>query len=196
MTRTTEIRLSGATNYHTSYPPRDAKKGYVAKITGRAAGAVKYAREFFGEEAAILEGDDGLYERQIGEKKGGYTRYYHVLLTHPEHGLICSTDCESSVPQIAKLLDAGVAIADAVEVSNLRPSERVEGRMVFDATPRTAGAAKRAAKSATIESAIESCMEVLSLLPEAEAKKVLAALRKRVSPSKAEQVAATINETL
>lgn len=36
---TTQITLTGTTNYNPSYPPRDAKKGYVAKITGRAAGA-------------------------------------------------------------------------------------------------------------------------------------------------------------
>jgi len=181
MTKTTEITLRGRTNYNTSFPPANAKKGYVAKITGRAAGARKYEREFFGESVTILAGDEGLYERQIGEKNGGFTRYYHVILMHPEYGLIGSVDCEDAVPKIAKLLDDGVSIADAVEVTNLRPHSSVEGRMSFDAKARTPGAAKRVAKSATIESAVETCMEVLSMLPEAEAKKVLAELRKRAN---------------
>lgn len=182
--KTTEITLSGPTHYNTSYPPRDARKGYVAKITGRAAGALKYAREFFGESVTVLEGDEGLYERQIGEKKGGATRYYHVVLSHPEHGLILSVDCESELPKIAKLLDDGVAIADAVEVANLRPSEKVEGRMVFDAVARTAAAAKKSAKSATVDSAIEACWQQLSLLPEKEQKAVMKALKERISPPK------------
>lgn len=178
------ITLSGPTNYNTSYPPRDAKKGYVAKITGRAKGAVKYAREFLGEEATLVEGDEGLYERQVGEKKGGYTRYYHVILSHPDHGLIKSTDCEQDLPKIAKLLDDGHAIEDIIEIQDLRPINDTvpEGLWKFDVGVRNAAAAKKAAKSATIDSAIESCMEVLSLLPETEAKKVLTQLRKRVSP--------------
>ena len=56
--------------------------------------------------------------------------------------------------------------------------------MVFTAVARTA------AKSATVESTVEHCMEALRLLPEAEAKKVLAELRKRVSPPKATAPAA------
>ena len=181
---TEQIILYGQTHYNPSYPPSGAKKGYVAKITGRAAGSVKYEREFLGDCANLLAGDEGLYERQIGEKKGGYTRYYHVMLSHPEHGLILSGDCESELPKIAKLLDDGVAIADAVEVTDLRPSTKVEGRMTFTAVARTKAAAAKAVKSATIESAVEHCMAVLRLLPEAEQKKVLAALKKQTSPVK------------
>lgn len=182
---TTQITLTGTTDYNPSYPPRDAKKGYVAKITGRAAGSRKYEREFFGGEADLLEGDEGLYERQRGNKKGGFTRWYHVLLSHPDHGLILSADCEDEVPQIAKLLDAGHAIEDCVEVVDLRPSERVEGRMIFTVKARTPAAAKKAVKSATIESAVESCWSVLSLMPEKEVKKVMAELRKRMKPQAA-----------
>lgn len=140
-----QITLAGRTDYNERFPPRDAKKGYVARITGREAGAVKYARDFLGLKATLLEGDEGLYERQIGEKKGGYTRYYHVVLSHPEHGLILSEDCESELPKIAKLLDDGVAIEDTVDVTDIRPSVKVEGRMIFTAVARTAAAAKKAA---------------------------------------------------
>ena len=181
---TTEITLTGTTDYNERFPPRDAKKGYVARITGRAVGALKYQREFLGHEVALLEGDEGLYERQRGDKKGGYTRWYNVILSHPEHGLILSVDCESELPKIAKLLDEGVAIADAVEVANLRPSEKFEGRMIFDAVARTSGAAKKAAVGQTIDSAVEACWQTMCNLPEKEAKKVLAALKLRVSPPK------------
>jgi hypothetical protein len=189
-TRLTEITLTGPTNYNESYPPKNARKGYVAKITGRASGAKKYEREFFGESVTLLEGDEGLYERQIGDKKGGYTRYYHVMLFHPEHGLILSVDCEDEVPKLAKLLDDGRKIEDIVEVVDLRPSQKFEGRMIFDVAVRTATQAKAAAKSATIESATETCWDVLRLLPEKEAKKVLTELRKRVSPPKPKAEAA------
>lgn len=56
---TTEITLTGTVQYHPRFPPNNAKKGYVAKITGRAAGALKYAREFLGDRVTVLEGDEG-----------------------------------------------------------------------------------------------------------------------------------------
>jgi len=192
---TTEIRLTGTTDYNERFPPRDAKKGYVARITGRAAGALKYQREFLGQEVTLLEGDEGLYERQRGEKKGGFTRYYHVMLSHPEHGLILSVDCESELAKIAKMLDDGVSIQDAVEVTNLRPSEKVEGRMMFDAVARTKTEAKKAAVGQTIDSAVDACWQAMCNLPEKEAKKVLAALKARVSPPKPETAAPAQPET-
>lgn len=180
---TSQITLYGPTQYNTSYPPANAKKGYVAKITGKAAGPLKYEREFFGGEVKILEGEKGLYERQVGNKNGGFTRYYHVILSHPDHGLIKSADCEDEVPKIAKLLDAGVSIEDAVEVEALRPSEKEEGLMIFTATARTAAQAKKAAKSATIGSAVADCLAALKLLPEAEQKKALSEIKKALKPA-------------
>lgn len=182
MKKTTQISLSGPTVYHPNYPPRDAKKGYVARITGRAAGKLKYEREFLGADVDLLEGDEGLYERQRGDKKGGSTRWYHVVLSHPDHGLIMSADCEDQLPKIAKLLDDGVTIQDAVEVTDLRPSEKTEGLTVFTAVARSASAAKQAAKAQTIDSAVEGCWAEMCNLPEALQKKVLTQLRKRVSP--------------
>jgi hypothetical protein len=189
------ITLVGSTDYNEKFPPANAKKGYVARIRGTAAGAIKYDREFLGQEAALVEGDEGLYERQRGDKKGGFTRWYHVLLSHPEHGLILSLDCEDELPKIAKLLDAGIAIQDAVEVTDLKPSEKYEGRMIFTAKARNKSAAANAAKSATIESAVDHCWQVLSLLPEKEAKKVLTALKERVSPKPAPVAAERTEQT-
>ena len=185
MTKREEITLRGTTDYNTNSPPRDAKKGYVAKIKGTAAGALRFDREFFGEKCIVTEGDEGLYERQRGDKKGGFTRWYPVILSHAEHGLIIDGDCdEVEVRKVAKLLDQGIDIADAVELTDLRESENNPGNWLFTAKARTSRQATKAKKSATIGSAIEECWSVLLLLPEAEQKKVLAALKKRVSPPK------------
>lgn len=193
MAKREQITLRGTTDYNTSYPPRDAKKGYVAKLKGTTAGALKFEREFFGDECIVTEGDEGLYERQRGDKKGGFTRWYPVIISHAEHGLIIDGDCdEVEVKKIAKLLDQGIEIADAVEVCDLRESENNPGNWLFTAKARTASQAAKAKKSATIDSAIEECWSVLSLMPEAEQKKILAELKKRVSPPKAKE--ATANE--
>jgi hypothetical protein len=138
---TTHITLHGRIDYNERRPPCGARPGYVARITGTINSPVKYDREFLGREEVTLELGDpstpGLYERQRGDRGGGYTRWYHVVLTHPEYGLILSVDCEEQLPKIARLLDQGISIQDAVEIRNLRPSSKVAGRMVFDALPRT-----------------------------------------------------------
>lgn len=182
--KTTQITLTGTTDYNERFPPRDAKKGYVARITGRVAGPMKYGREFLGSEATLLEGDEGLFERQNGDKKGGCTRYYHVILSHPDYGLIMSADCEAELPKIAKLLDDGVSIEGAVEVTDLRPSSKVAGRMAFTAVARSKTAAAKASVGQTIDSAVEACWAAMCNLPEREAKLVLAALKAKVSPPK------------
>ena len=195
MTKREQIILRGTTDYNTKFPPRNAKKGYVAKINGTAAGALKFDREFFGDECIVTEGDEGLYERQRGDKKGGFTRWYSVIVSHPEHGLIIDSDCDDvEFKKIAKLLDQGVAIEDAVEIFDLEESENSPGNWLFLAKARTASQAAKAKKSATIDSAIEECWSVLSLMPEAEQKKILAELKKRVAPPKAKEAPANESE--
>ena len=179
--KTEQVTLTGATLYNEKYPPAGAKKGYVAKITGRAAGAMKYEREFLGSTAEIFEGDEGLYERQVGKKKGGYTRWYHVVLAHHEYGLIVSSDCENEAPKIAKLLADGFEIEDVVTYDKLIPSLNVQGRMSFNVVVRTPAQAKKAAKAANIYSATAYCWSVLSAFDPADAKKMLTELRKRLA---------------
>ena len=175
-----QITLTGTVQYNEKYPPSGAKKGYLARITGRVSGPIKYEREFLGSEVTILPGDEGLYEKQRGDKKGGATRWYYVILSHPEHGLIRSTDCEEELPKIAKLLDDGISIEDAVEVTNLRPHDSIEDLMVFDVVPRTASQAKKAKSAATIDEAVENCWQALVSLSAGDAKKAVAELRKRI----------------
>lgn len=130
------INLSTDVQYNPKYPPSNAKKAYIARITGTAKGPQKYEREFLGRDVDLSADDAGLYEKQRGDKKGGYTRWYYVILPHPEHGVIISADCEDELPKIAKNLDS-MSIEEAVEVTNLRESEKHEGRMIFDAVAAT-----------------------------------------------------------
>jgi len=126
----TQIELEAHQGWDRRWPPKDARKAYVAKILGRETGPRKYQREFLGTTAELVEGDEGLYERQNGERKGGYTRYYHVVMSLPEYGLIRSTDCEDLVPRIAARLDAGASIDEIVRATNIRSEH---GEMIFDA---------------------------------------------------------------
>lgn len=66
--------------------------------------------------------------------------------------------------------------ASAVDVTDLRSSEKVEGRMVFTATPRTKAQAKRAATAATVEDAVRACSAILSGMSQQDRKSVLSAL--------------------
>lgn len=59
-----KLTLIARTEYHIGYPPKGAKKAYVAKITGRQTGPTKYCREFLGDSVDLLADDVGLYEVQ------------------------------------------------------------------------------------------------------------------------------------
>lgn len=128
--------FTAPTHWDERHPPKDAKKGYVARITGREAGPKKYAREFLGGTFTAVQGDEGLYERQIGQQKGGATRYYHVVLWDGVNNrMLASRDCEDLVPQIAARLDAGEVIHDIVEATDIE--ERDEKCPTFTAVLRT-----------------------------------------------------------
>ena len=75
--------------------------------------------------------------------------------------------------RIAKALDAGRRFAEVVEGD-------ADGWSYV--TPRQA---EQKAAAQTIDTATEACWAALQALPEAQAKKVLAALRQRVSPPRA-----------
>lgn len=132
-----QVKISADVKYNPSYPPKGAKKAYVAQILGTKPGPLKFDREFLGDSCYVAADAQGIYERQIGEKKGGYTRYYHVALHHPEHGMMLSYGLgEAAATKVAKLLDKGFSIDEAVAISGIRPSSKVEGQMTFDYEPR------------------------------------------------------------
>lgn len=173
-TPATQRTLRARCEYNEKYPPAKASKAYVARITGRADGAVKYAREFLGREVTLLAGDEGLYEVQIAHKKGGYTRMFYVVLSHVEQGLIVSCDCEGVVAQIAKLLDDGHAIQDIVEAANVRPA--TSGKYIFDATIRTAQA-----PAPTVDQVVEAICAAARHLSAAAREEAFAAAAKRLA---------------
>lgn len=170
--------LQARTEYHASYPPTDAKSAYVAKILGRADGSRKYERGFSSDNITLLEGDEGLYEVQHALKKGGYCREYFVILSDPKYGLIKSLDCEAIVSKLVKLLDEGVDIHAAVEVTGLRPSRKTLGLWVFEAVARSLVKARKQVTATTLQQAVATCHETLQQLPQQEQQKAMTALRK------------------
>lgn len=144
------ITLTARIKYHPSYPPKNAAKAYVARITGRVRGPKKYEREFLGTSFEAVDADDcGLYEVQHGDKKGGWTRYYYVILPHPEHGLMRSSDCEDDLPKIAKALDDGRDITDVVAADDITPpDDDTPAKFVARVMTRTQAKSRQAAVTA------------------------------------------------
>lgn len=178
---TTSITLRGNIEYHERFPPANAKKGYVARIKGKAPGALKYEREFLGSEFTAVDADDaGLYEVQTGLKKGGAERAYYVILPHPEHGLIRSQNLQlpSAMACLTKLLDDGVPITDAVEVTNLRATE---SHWRFTAVIRTKTAAQKAADAAKTEDTATAIRAAIAGMPPTAAAKLLRAVAKEIT---------------
>lgn len=177
------ITLFAPCRYNSNYPPKNAAKAYVARITGRSSGPVKYAREFLGNSFdAVDEDDAGLYEVQYAEKKGGWTRYYYVVLSHPEHGLIRSIDCETLLPKIAKALDDGRHITDIVsfdEVAAPDPGSDAPAKFVPVLLTR-AQAAKLAASADAADAEAQVRLAVSALSP-ADASKLLRRLAKALT---------------
>jgi hypothetical protein len=177
------VTLNADVQYNPRFAPSGAKKAYVARLRGRVSGAQTFEREFLGSGTVLID-EPGLYERQIGCKKGGADQYYHVVVD-VDGELRKSTDVgRETAMTIAKRMDGGEAIGEMVRLTG-RPSQRDPAVTVYDCELLTKSEAAKAVKGATVDTAIEACWQVLSLLPEKEAKKVLAALKVRVSPPKA-----------
>jgi hypothetical protein len=168
---------------------------YIARITGRAE-KYTYAREFVGRKrdrdtSAIID-EPGIYEECDIDKKGRKDLTYAYVYartadlppltvsSNPHFGYLPMS--ESDVMHVTKRLDAGESLTDILAVA-------LDGDR-YGYTVRTKGEAKKASVAVTIDSATDACWAVLQALPEREAKKVLAALKLRVSPPKPEAEAA------
>ena len=69
-----EFKLAGSEDYNPRFPPANAKKGYVARLTGRDLRST-FGREFLAKEIHVTAADCPLLaECQTGEKKGGHSR--------------------------------------------------------------------------------------------------------------------------
>lgn len=179
------IKINVSNGYNERFAPAGAKKAYLARITGRDS-KMGFAREFLGKDDVYIV-DPGIYERRETDKKGRSDDSYILVLDCPafptEDGDTLRTfvaDKEQAT-KIAKAMDDGRridAIAAVVDASSKVRSERTWEFV-------TVKKAESRAIAQTIDAATESCWAILQALPEKEAKKVLAALRVRVTPPKA-----------
>lgn len=151
---------------------------YVARIIGRNS-KFTFEREFLGRKSGkrneYTSADvdtPGIYEECAVDRKRGKQSTYYVLL-EGRAGQCAHPIAKDAAMQIAKLLDAGHALGELAQLTE------DESGLVLSLTP---AAAKRAAAAQTLDTATEACWAVLQALPEKDAKKVLSALRARVSP--------------
>jgi hypothetical protein len=168
---------------------------YVARITGRD-NKYTFEREFLGrktgkrgEDTSADVDEPGLYETCSVGKRGKESTYW-VLLDCPQLGIGTKGDTmrllemdKSDAMKVAKALDAGRSIAQIVEIYRDTTGEKPVN--VYRLLSERAAAKQQAA--ATVESAIEACWAALQSLPTKEAKKVMTALRLRISPPAAKE---------
>jgi hypothetical protein len=153
---------------------------YVARLVGRHK-TYTFEREFVGRKMGNrherTEADldtPGLYEVCDIDRRGKSQRYVFIL--DVGHRL-AEFDCEKrEAMKVAKSLDDGMAFTQLV-----RATEDGTGYEVL-----TLAQAKREQRRAdvarSIDTASEECWAILQALPTREAKRVVAALKKRLNP--------------
>jgi len=158
-------------------------KQYIAHITGRAA-KFTFERNFVGRRSdrftSYSTDEAGLYENCDINRKGQKECGYLVVATAPDGELVKMRSNLDEAMEIAKRMDAGEALESMIEIVGKEGAG-------WTYTLRTKSEAKAAISGQTIDSATEACWQIMQALPEREAKKVLAALKLRVSPPKPAQ---------
>jgi hypothetical protein len=149
-------------------------KQFIARITGRNS-KFTFDYEFIGKkggkrnESSEADVDDpGLYICRDIDSKGRVEDRFRLIVGEGDAQKVVRTDKEDAM-KIAKAMDSGRRFSDIVDDHGCTITERQ---------------AEVAATAKTIDEAVASCWAILQALPEKEAKKVLAALRVRVSPPK------------
>ena len=173
------ITLTASSDFNT------AGKQYVARITGRNS-KFTFEREFIGTRSGKRNDytradidDPGLYEGRDTTRKGN-SDWYRLVVRIGEGDELGVWWCnKEEAMKIARLLDERVP-ASELHTRLVLPEDRKNGEIGFI----TAAQAERAEAAQTIESAIAACWAAIEALPEKDQKKVLAALRARVSPPK------------
>ncbi len=161
-----EFTIAASEDYNTRFPPRDAKKGYIARIMGRDLKS-HFAREFLPKTINVARADCPLLvEVQNGLKKGGANRRYRLFLAAADGQVARYNLDEADARWLAQQLDEGRDLAACFGV---------EGRI-------SPAAAKRELVGQTIETAIDACYAAIGNLPEKDQKKVLAGLKKKLAP--------------
>jgi hypothetical protein len=169
------IKLSASADYGLSGQ-------YVARILGRNS-KFTFNREFIGSKSgkrgeftSATVDDAGLYEARDVTRKGKLEHYLLVIEVDGELKLLKS-DLDDAM-KIAKALDDGRSIQNIVRYNANNPAA--------DYDILTPAQAAKASVASTVETAIEICWAALEPLPPKEAKRVLAALRAKLNPPKAE----------
>jgi hypothetical protein len=170
-------------------------KQYIAHITGRSS-KFQFERKFVGrktgrrnETTEYSTDEAGLYEDCDIDKKGRKDIGYWIVLANPTGSGLIKTRCTmEDALSIAKRLDAGESIENMIALS---ASVSEPEKWVYEL--RSNAEVKAAVAGQTIGTATEACWQIMQALPEREAKKVLAALKLRVSPPK--PAAAETSET-
>jgi hypothetical protein len=156
---------------------------YIARITGRAP-KINFAREFVGrrsgkrmETTEYSTDEPGLYEDCDIDRKGSKQVGY-LIVTHTPSGEVVKmrSDLEDAM-RIGKRFDEGESIDKIIDLV-----AKEGGGWTYEI--RSKAEAKTIVAAATVGAATESCWQIMQALPEREAKKVLAALKARVSPPK------------
>lgn len=176
---------------------------YVARITGRHS-KWTFEREFIGRKSGRQNDttsadvdEDGLYEVCHVDKRGTKDSSYYVILDCPTLEILPGKEgtlrkmpvAKEDAMAIAKAFDAGRRMDQIVSISVEPSAQTGQPRYVYELL--SAGEAKKAQAAATIESATEACWQAIQALPAPQAKKVLAALKARLAPPKAEPAAQT-----
>ena len=163
---------------------------YIAHIIGRASKFI-FLREFVGrksgkrnEHTEYSTDEVGLYEDCDISRKGEKEIGYWLVASAPDGELVKMRSNLEEAMKIAKRLDEGEAIQAMIIVT--AKTDHVGWTYQL----RTKSEAKAATAGQTVDSAIEGCWALMQALPEREAKKVLAALKLRVSPPKPQAPAA------
>lgn len=179
-TERTMIELKVWNGYNEKYAPQGAKKAYVARIKGRDS-KMTFNREFLGMSPTIDE--PGLFELRKTDNKGRADDGYRVIAEVDGELKVSITFDKPDAMRIAKAMDEGRSIEQIVKLTG-RPGKNDPTTTVYDIEIMTAKQAEKATVGQTIESAINGCWELIKNLPEKDAKKVMAALKVKVSPPK------------
>jgi len=153
---------------------------YIARITGRHK-QYTFEREFIGrkggkrnEETTADVDDPGLYECCDVDKHGKESRYYLVL--EAEGNLIKLRSDKEDAMTIGKAMEAGRSLQEIVVVG-----KNDDNTFYYEIV--SAKEAEKRQTAQTLDTAIEQCWAILQPLPLKEAKKVLAALKIKLTPA-------------
>ncbi len=167
------------------------ERQYIARLTGRDS-KFTYQRKFIGRKSgsstSATVDTPGIYEICNIDKKGNKESYFRLIAETPDGGLaslkahgdnLDGGDADSVVMGLLKRMDAGEEFASMISLER-----RADSTWAYRVMSKSAAA--RADRAASIDQAVDACWQILQAFPEREAKKVLAALKLRVSPKPAE----------